>query len=344
MASSINQRLADRKIDNAAMSRRFENNLRRETDQIVDRHLNRVRLIIERGGSFTVVMAAIRREQRRFTTQALAYLEPQLRRYASAQATFELDSLRSSLGRVYRLNSVPLSELRDLVTSTPLRDGRVLREHFVAIGIGETMRIESTIRRGRLERLSNEQIARQVRTGAPGRVTQHQSRAIVRTAVIQMATNASTRVYEQNGDILRGYQYVATLDSRTTPICARNDGRVFAFDAEYQPKPPLHWNCRSTTIPVVKRFSQVEDGVIRRSPTDAQRAAINGPRPARENYGEWLMRQTPEIQLRHLGDPERVRLFRQGNLTLTQFSTPDGELLSIERLETLNRNATRGGD
>ena len=239
MASSINQRLADRKIDNAAMARRFENSLRFEVDQRLDSHLARVRTIIRRGGSTAVILAAIRREQRRFVTAMLRYVEPQLRRYASSQATFELDSLRMSLGRVYRITGVSASEIRDLVTSTPLRDGRVLREHFVAIGIGETTRIESVLRRGRLERLPVEEIARQVQTGAPGRVTRFQARAVVRTALIQMTTNAATRVYEQNSDILRGYQYVATLDSRTTPICARNDGRVFAFDAEYQPQTAL---------------------------------------------------------------------------------------------------------
>lgn len=342
MASSINQRLADRKIDNSAMARRFERTLEAEVTAIVDRHLNRIRLIISRGGSTRTLLAAIRREQRNFTTRALTYLEPQLRRYIAAQATFEVDSIRMSLGRIYRIAEVPLSEVRDLVVATPLRDGRVLREHFVAIGVGETTRIESALRRGRLERLSNEQIARQVQTGAPGRLTRHQSRAIVRTALTQMTTAASSRVYESNRDILRGYQYVATLDSRTTPICARHDGRTFSFDADYTPMPPLHWNCRSVTVPITKRFSEVSDGVIRRSPTDAQRAAINGPVNNRETYGEWLFRQSREVQLRHLGDPGRVSLFRQGNLTLTQFSTPDGELLSIERLEELNRRAVRG--
>lgn len=344
MVDSVNQTLADRKINNQALARRFERNLTAEVDARIDAALARILRIVERGSSQREILIAIRSETQALSVRMLAFLEPQLRRYISMQTRFEYESIRRALGRTYRIQSIDASFVRDLVTSTPLRDSRVLREHFVGIGLAQRTRIEQTLRRGRLERLSFAEIADQLRDGPLDKVTRLQARSVVRTAVTQMATEASTALYEANGGFLRGYMYVATLDSRTTPICARNDGRVFAFDAEYQPKPPLHWNCRSTTVPVLMRFSQVSDGVIRRNPSDALRASINGPVAAQENYGEWLFRQPRNIQLLHLEDPARVALFRQGNLTLTQFSDVDGNLLSIERLETLNRRATRGSD
>ena len=340
---SDNIDLANRKIDNQAMARRFERELQRRVTAIIDKHLDRLGAIVRRGGTQREIARALRAETRAFSVRVLREIEPDLRRYASTQGKFESDSLRRQVGRIYRIRDASLTQLRGLVDTTPLRDSRVLRQHFVNIGIAERMRVESEVRRGRLERLTAAQIATRIASGPTAKVTRLQARSIVRTAVTQIATNASRMAYEANSDILRGYQYVATLDSRTTPICARNDGRIFALDADYQPRPPLHWNCRSTTVPVLKRFSEVSEGVIRRLPTDAQRASINGPVSGRQNYGEWLAKQPFEIQLRHLMDPARVRLFRQGNLRLTQFSDVDGELLSIERLEGLNRRATGGG-
>ena len=342
--ASTNQTLADRKINNQALARRYERTLQREVSLRIDRALARIIRAVENGNNQREVLIAVRAETQALTVRLLAYLEPQLRRYISMQNSFEYDSIQRALGRVYRLQNVDASFVRDLVNSTPLRDSRVLREHFVDIGLGTRTRVEQVLRRGRLERLSFEEIAGELNRGPLQKVTRLQARSVVRTALTQMATSASTALYEANSGVLRGYMYVATLDTRTTHICARNDGRVFAFDAEYQPKPPLHWNCRSTTVPVVRRFTDVNGRNIRSTPTPAQRAAIDGPTSARENYGEWLFRQPREIQLLHLEDPARVDLFRQGKLSITQFSDTDGNLLSIERLETLNRQATRGTD
>jgi SPP1 gp7 family putative phage head morphogenesis protein len=44
------------------------------------------------------------------------------------------------------------------------------------------------------------------------------------------------------------YRYVATLDSRTSSICAALDGREFEYGKG--PMPPQHFNCRSTTVPI----------------------------------------------------------------------------------------------
>lgn len=71
----------------------------------------------------------------------------------------------------------------------------------------------------------------------------------------------STRAYNMGrlveargigGDLMRGMQFSAVMDSRTTPVCQHLDGRVFkmgdpSLDAL---TPPLHFMCRSTLVPV----------------------------------------------------------------------------------------------
>ena len=54
--------------------------------------------------------------------------------------------------------------------------------------------------------------------------------ALVRTSVNQVANEASQQVIAaENPDVTQRYRYVATLDSRTSPICRALDGQVFEY-------------------------------------------------------------------------------------------------------------------
>jgi len=69
------------------------------------------------------------------------------------------------------------------------------------------------------------------------------------------AYNQSKMAYfepaKQDGTIY-GYQYSAIMDSRTSEVCASLDGRIFKADNVGDIEPPLHFNCRSTLIPILK--------------------------------------------------------------------------------------------
>ena len=134
------------------------------------------------------------------------------------------------------------------------------------------------------------------------RVTNSQVLTLVRTSVNQVANAASQQVYEANQDITRKYRYVATLDTRTSAICRALDGREFEYGKG--PKPPQHFNCRSTTVPVIE---QEED----ETPLPVgRRAAQGGMVPANQSYGEWLSKQSKSRQVEALGE-SRVPYFKR---------------------------------
>ncbi len=56
--------------------------------------------------------------------------------------------------------------------------------------------------------------------------------------------------YFDNSGVVSAYQYSAILDDKTTDICAGLDGKI--FENGDQPVPPLHFNCRSTLVPITK--------------------------------------------------------------------------------------------
>ncbi len=54
----------------------------------------------------------------------------------------------------------------------------------------------------------------------------------------------------ESSDVVAAYQYAAVLDDRTSEICRGLHGKVFKAGTE--PVPSLHFNCRSTLIPITK--------------------------------------------------------------------------------------------
>lgn len=132
---------------------------------------------------------------------------------------------------------------------------------------------------------------------------------VARTAVQQVSTATRAELYINNSDIVEGYTFVATLDNRTTPICQALDGQ--SFEMGQGPLPPMHPNCRSTTIPKLSSdFDFLDKGAVRSSE--------NGYVPAKETYYEWLARQSDATQDEILG-PTLGDIFRMPDMTPDKF-------------------------
>lgn len=102
---------------------------------------------------------------------------------------------------------------------------------------------------------------------------------LVRTETNYIHNQASKQSYEALG--LEQYQFLATLDLRTSKICASLDGKKFLLkDAQAGLNyPPMHPNCRSTTIPVVAYDA-----------SEVRLAKLNGTYyevPATMTYEQW---------------------------------------------------------
>lgn len=101
---------------------------------------------------------------------------------------------------------------------------------------------------------------------------------LVRTETNHLHNGADRAAYEAAG--VEEYEYMATLDSRTSAVCAGLDGKHFKLK-DAQPGtnyPPMHPNCRSTTVEY--------------DPEDTADWAASGERmPERMTYEEWAKRQ-----------------------------------------------------
>ena len=91
----------------------------------------------------------------------------------------------------------------------------------------------------------------------------YNAQRLIRTELNYISNKGSMKAYKESGVVDR-YQYLATLDSRTSDICRELDGKIFELkEAKVGVNlPPLHPHCRSTTIPYFED-NEIEDRVAR---------------------------------------------------------------------------------
>ncbi len=126
------------------------------------------------------------------------------------------------------------------------------------------------------------------------------TKTLVRTAVNHIANEASMATFAENKDVVKLWRFVATLDSRTTDICASYDN--LTFNVGEGPYPPLHHQCRSKEAPVTKSWAELGlSGFGLKEISERQRAALGGPVSGKVNYPEWLKGQSLKIKQLRMG-------------------------------------------
>lgn len=88
----------------------------------------------------------------------------------------------------------------------------------------------------------------------------YNTQRLVRTE-LNFTLNAATKKGYEDSEV-KEYEYLAEIDSRTSPQCIELNGKVFKLeDAKVGVNyPPMHPHCRSTTIPIVEYEKLKETG------------------------------------------------------------------------------------
>lgn len=154
---------------------------------------------------------------------------------------------------------------------------------------------------------------------------------MVRTSISHMSNFTSERFYEANSGMIKGWQFVATLDGRTTITCASLSGKVFPIGKG--PKPPLHIGCRSTTVPVTKSWRELGIDIEEFKST---RASMDGQIAEDISFTQWLRSKPASFQDDILG-ATRGKLFRANEIEVDKFTNNKGKVYTIEELRRKNK-------
>ena len=246
--------------------------------------------------------------------------------------------------------------------SITLPNGETVNKAFRGIATKSQERLALAIRSGVFSGETTQQIARRMigklefgdfgplsvkqlaqSGGELTKLANNQIQTIVRTSVNQVQNQASQAVYAANSKVAPKYEYVATLDSRTSPICRRLDGQKFAYNQG--PTPPQHFNCRSTTVPVVdyeglqKKYPSLEKPSVGKV---VSRPSATGRVPQGTAYGDWLLKQDKKLQVKTLGSEQKVKFFKRiakkegsGQAAIRKLVRDDGSERTLDDLKRL---------
>ncbi len=338
---TINDDVYSKTLKHRALLTLYEKRLDTEISKILASHKIRLQRKILNMGTTNInklnrsINIEIRKTYKKIYKEGIS----ELNKLAGVSARFYKNLFTRALFNIYRAKGVnDTLKVNDLI----IKSNGTFGSQIASISIQQQRKIKGIVKSGMIANKAVISIAKDVgKTGL--NLSSVQLQTLTRTAITETSNYVSNQTYKLNDDVIKGYQYVATLDSRTSLICSRLDGKVYALNNNIAPKPSQHFNCRSTTIPIIKsvnELSNIKNNRLQKRKlanlSNSRRASINGQVPAKTTYAEWLKNQSNDVKIAVLGNKKRVDIFNKGKLKLSQFSNKQGILLSIEELEKLS--------
>lgn len=352
-ALTTNERILRSAIRHAVLSERLKSHeveaiLKLLNEDVIPDVVSRLRWMLDRIGSRGIDAAALKTQGYRdmisalsgvvdegMRTVSLAHVD-RLIEVAKYEAEWQSGAIVRAAPVKVSLDLPSLSTMRSIVTSRPFQ-GHILKDWWSGLAETTKTKLQAQINVGLSLGEDTDAIVRRVRGTAQARfadgvmqTTRRNAEAIVRTATQHVSSGAREELYRENDDVIDGVQIVATLDTRTTPICRSEDGKI--YKAGEGPRPPFHWGCRTTTAPVVKSWKAL--GLPFKELDEGTRASMNGQVPASMTYYEWLSEQPASVQDQALG-PARGRLFRSGQVSPDRFIDSRGRPLTLKELAAI---------
>ena len=299
------------------------------------------------------------------------YSKAESKKLAKVESKFNHEALVELSPEEQAMMRVTGTTIAAAAASTPYQGG-TMGKWYASLEANERRVVVGTIRQGFVLGRTNSEVVNDLRP-VFNKAT-NDLKTVVRSGVQHMASVARQLTLEENSDIVDGIEWLSTLDGRTTiEICAPRDGMAYTLKGE-----PIehgfpflggpgnaHWNCRSTSIPMLKgadqdidrvgfdynketssratstvRFDKDSKTVVGkgvRNP-DAVRRGAGRQYAGGTQYGDWLRTQPAWFQNSVLGET-KGRLFRKGGLNISKFSEADGIPLSLSQLKVQNPTA-----
>lgn len=284
--------------------------------------------------SFTVerlelVLQSFRSMNAALHEQIRQVLTGELQAFSAYEAGFQARMLNDTAGVSF--TAATGEQVYSAALARPFQ-GVLLREALAGVEASAAKRVRDAIRIGYIEGEPIDRIVRRIRgTRAAGYADgildwpRRDIATVTRTAVAHTASVARMKTYEANE--IQRYEWVSTLDSKTSMVCMGRSGKV--YEVGKGPLPPAHMNCRSTTVPLLAGQSKIF----------GQRPSIDyhDDRPkaklvdANTTFAQWLKSQPAEVADDMLG-PTRAKLWRDGKIEIDRFTDSTGRVYSLEEL------------
>lgn len=368
---SVNERLRDDLLLRDIRLRKVGNTLARQAltalielqRELEARMRHRLGWIAERGydaSSFTLRrLDENLREFRPIIREAYKQLGTGVRSGVREAARFEAGFLTATMERalgpaadMLAVRGLVPEVLRAILDQRPFQ-GAIFREWIRELPERAFLRFGKSMRQGMLLGESVDQLVirafgkatrvggQWIRTGGAFEATTREAQTWVRSYMMHTTNSARDEFYDTNESLLKGVQWIVTLDTRTCEICGPRDGRLYSMDG----REPLdggpswdegpgrvHPNCRCSSMPVMKSLREL--GLSNRADElpASFRQSMNGLVPGATTFREWSQQQGFDTQAELFGI-RRARLIQQGKLDVEDMWNDKGMFLKLDKLK-----------
>jgi len=242
-------------------------------------------------------------------------------------------ALNTELGVGYAYASLPKSLIKEIINmdSIILMGDRAvnLNDLLHASTLNQIERYKQIITGGLAANVGYSEITRNLRNANGTSFKEMQ--AVVHTAISSARSKADGKAYARFGDLVKGWESVAVLDSRTTLICASLDGKRYFKSRGYEwenipNKPPRHFRCRSVLVSITG--SKIDNT---RSASGDKKGQISD----KIKFKDWFGSQSSKFQKSYLGQG-RYNLYKKGKFEINSFvDVKSGEVFTIQELKEM---------
>lgn len=251
--------LVQQSARHSVYTQRFAGHLANLFDPYMDELIKELKAIMAYAPETTQDMRRINQIVREYQQASIAIygeyndeiLLDELREFTIDEAEFSQEGLQSAINTPdFETTRPSNTQLWAAIRATPLvfpdsQQAKLLEPFIRDWERGQIDKVNNIIRTGFITGRTNQQIVQDV-AGKNGYLQNQNMKSIksmVRTSTNHVSNTARQRTYADNDDIVTGYEWVSTLDLRTSSICRSLDGNVYKYDDPKAPKAPAHPNC-----------------------------------------------------------------------------------------------------
>ena len=253
-----------------------------------------------------------------------------------SEASYVANGINGAIG-IDLVSKLPTDKTVQKIVNTSLMDGLTISEWLGKQDKSFQETLTKQIRLAVIGGETNPQIVSRLKSALDIK-NNNNVKTIVRTAVATVTSQAREQTYKENEDIFKGWEWNATLDSRTRPEHAAYDGMAHDLEGKglnekgkkYKfVKAPNGWNCRCITLPITKSFREL--GLDIDEIPSGTRSSIDGRVSTDTTFEQWFEGKSATFQESYLGKG-RYQLFKDGKITFSDLVNQNGRTLSVGEL------------
>lgn len=347
--ANVNEKLVEFAVTNQINLESYKNGSSRKLIVILnklDRQLQKDILSIETDvmtkRKYNKILSLLDEYKAELKKQITSGANEENKEFVKTQFKIESTTINKALPMDWEFKNPKIGETWDSILQRPY-ENRTYNQHYNKWIDDHFNIIKNAIVQGEIENETMVRISRRIFGTSENRFinsllqpSRRHLKTENNTTVNHISNITKESFYKENNDIIKGQQFVATLDTHTTLICGSLDGAIELFDKSVDQingrKPPLHYNCRSLLVPIIKSFREL--GLNVDEIPASTRESMDGQVSAKLTYNKWFDKQSAKVQKEILG-PGRYKLYKDGSVKISNFTVNNSRELTLSELNAL---------